>query len=310
VRSAARREPRGWHLLVHQLPPRPLYLRAKVRQRLARAGAIALKSSVYVLPRRAECRASLDAIARDARDGGGEAWVCEATFPDEAAENTLIARFQAAAAERYRSLARRLDGEDGRGPAGVSRVRRRFEEAARVDFFDSPLRAEIERRLEKLRAALRKGRPPRGREGRSAGRTWVTRRGVQIDRMASAWLIRRFVDRAAQFRFGGGGLEGPGRVSDDLSFDVPGGDFSHEEDRCTFETLVRRHDLGADAALRHVAEIVHDVDLKDGKFRRAEAPGVARMVAGIVAGCSDDAERLERGAVFFEDLYRSFAGRP
>jgi hypothetical protein len=292
----------AWYMLVHQLPPKPLYLRAKVRHRLGRAGAVALKNSVYVLPRRAELREELAAIARDAQDGGGEAYLCEASFTDPDVERVVVERFRSQADERYRALGRRLEGL-GPNPSALSRLARRLDEVAKIDFFEAPYGGQIRSRLNDLRSALRR-RTKRGTGGRSrgGGRTWFTRRGVHIDRIASAWLIRRFLDPAARFRFGD--AREPG-VEGEVSFDVPGGDYSHEDDRCTFETLVKRHGI-SDAALRHVAEIVHDVDMKDGKFRRPEAAGVERVVAGIVAGHSADPDRLERGAAFFEDLYRSF----
>jgi len=294
----------AWYMLVHQLPPKPLYLRARVRHRLGRAGAVALKNSVYVLPRRPELRDELAAIARDAQDGGGEAFLCEASFAYPDVERLVVERFRAQADERYRALERRVEGL-GASPSALSRLARRFDDAAKIDFFEAPHGGQIRRRLNDLRSALRRGgQRDAGGPPRCGGRTWFTRRGVHIDRIASAWLIRRFLDPAARFRFGNA-RETAGPRRREVSFDVPGGDYSHEDDRCTFETLVKRHGI-SDAALRHVAEIVHDIDMKDGKFRRAEAPGVERVVAGIVAGHSADSDRLERGAAFFEDLYRSF----
>ena len=132
---------------------------------------------------------------------------------------------------------------------------------------------------------------------------WVTRRGVKVDRIASAWLVRRFVDPAARFRFvdpDGGAARGG-----ELRFDMAGGDFTHEGDRCTFEMLLGS--IGTkDAALSAVAEVVHDIDLKDGKYGRPETAGVRQLVEGIVAGHPGDEDRLERGFALFDDLYASF----
>ena len=139
---------------------------------------------------------------------------------------------------------------------------------------------------------------------RPRGGTWTTRRNPRVDRLSSAWLIRRFVDPAARFRFVD---PSSARRRGELRFDMADADFGHEGDRCTFETLVRRF-VPRDAALRQIAEIVHDVDLKDGKFGREEAPGVARLVDGIAATAADDAERLARGAEVFEALYAAFGG--
>jgi len=135
------------------------------------------------------------------------------------------------------------------------------------------------------------------------GRTWVTRQGVKVDRMASAWLIRRFIDRAARFKFVP--AKGYQRAPADVRFDMYEGEFTHEGDACTFETLLRRFSLD-DPALRQIAEIVHDVDCKDEKFGRAEAAGFALVIDGIARTCKEDEDRLERATPIFEDLYRHF----
>jgi hypothetical protein len=145
-----------------------------------------------------------------------------------------------------------------------------------------------------------------GKSGRLAklrGRVWVTRRGVKVDRIASAWLVRRFVDSAARFRFVD--LEKYSPRSGELRFDMAGGDFTHAGDRCTFETLLAR--IGRkDQGLAALAEVVHDIDLKDGKFARPETAGVRQLVQGIVAGHAEDEDRLTRGFALLDDLYASF----
>jgi len=137
------------------------------------------------------------------------------------------------------------------------------------------------------------------------GLVWVTRAGVHVDRIASAWLVRRFVDPQARFRFvpGKAAAAGPGEVR----FDMAEAEITHEGDRCTFEVLLGRAGLSGDKALAAVAEIVHDIDLKDGKFGRPEADGLRTLVAGLCAATTDDQERLRRGAAIFDDLHRYFA---
>ena len=139
------------------------------------------------------------------------------------------------------------------------------------------------------------------------GRTWVTRQGVKVDRTASAWLIRRFIDADARFKFVP--ARGHEPAPTDLRFDMYEGEFTHEGDACTFETLLTRFSLD-DPALRQIAEIVHDVDLKDDKFGRPEAAGFALVIEGIARTYKDDAERLERSAPIYEDLYRQFGRSP
>jgi len=135
------------------------------------------------------------------------------------------------------------------------------------------------------------------------GRTWVTRQGVHIDRMACAWLIRRFIDPDATFRFVSGQSYKPAR--DELRFDMFEAEFTHDGDRCSFEVLLDRAGID-DPALRQIGEIIHDIDIKDGKFDRPEAAGIAQLAAGIAMAHDDDEARLQRSAVVFEDLLTYF----
>ena len=299
--------PLRWWMLIHQLPPRPLYLRARVRNSLARIGAVALKNSVYVAPRDERSGAFIEAlrgIAAEAVRGGGEAFLCEAQFLDATIDAALIRESRAARDADYEALARSLAGTPD--PPALARARKRFERIEAIDFFQSSGRKR--KRLEDLlgRAEARAGRSAESTKDPLAkwkGRLWATRRGLHIDRIASAWLIRRFLDPKARFRF-----VDPKEPAarGELRFDMPGGDFTHEGDRCTFETLIARARLG-DRALSDVAEIVHDVDLKDGKFARPEAARVERLIHALLLETSRDEERLERGLDLFDRLYRSLA---
>jgi hypothetical protein len=135
------------------------------------------------------------------------------------------------------------------------------------------------------------------------GRVWVTRKGIHVDRIASAWLIRRFIDPDARFKFVP--ARGYRPATHELRFDMFEADFTHEGDRCTFEVLVQRFGL-KDLALGPIAEIVHDIDLKDDKFARADTEGVARVIAGLALAHREDDERLEHGSSLFEHLYHYF----
>jgi hypothetical protein len=141
------------------------------------------------------------------------------------------------------------------------------------------------------------------RSGEFRGKVWVTRRGVQIDRIASAWLIRRFVDPDARFKFVTA-KDYAGRPGE-LRFDMFQAEFTHEGDRCTFEVMLERTGLD-DPALRAIAEIVHDIDLKDGKFGREQTAGIAHVIAGICMGQDDDLARIDRGSAVLDDTYALF----
>jgi hypothetical protein len=308
----------GWLLLIHQLPPRPLYLRAQVRRRLAQVGALPLKNSVYVLPETPACLEDFQWIAQEAAAGGGEASVCRAEFVDGSVAAELRSRFREAAASRFApvktalveqlaALRRRKAGTST--AAAATRVQRMAEEAMRLDFFQSDDGKEVQTLMSATRKLLR---PPAKAGARDAsgrdlkGRVWVTRRDPHIDRLATAWLIRRFVDPAARFRFVDP-AGGPVRAGE-KSFDMIGADFTHEGDRCSFETMCARLNL-KDPALGHLAEIVHDLDLKDGKFGRSDAAGVQRLVDGLSATHSDSNARVTAALPIFDTLFASFGGR-
>jgi hypothetical protein len=137
------------------------------------------------------------------------------------------------------------------------------------------------------------------------GRVWVTRVGVGVDRIASAWLIRRFIDPEATFRFVPS--RGYHSAAHEIRFDMFEAEYTHEGDRCTFEVLLERFGLRRDRALRSIAGIVHDIDCKDARFGHAETAGIAALIRSLSATCVDDADRLDRGGAIFTDLYNAFA---
>lgn len=300
----------SWYLLIHQLPPRPLYLRAKIRHQLFRVGAVPVKKSVYALPQTAECLEDFEWIAQEAVTGGGEATVCRADFVHPQAAEALRARSRELRDGEYQELLEELTRSGAaEAAAAVARARARFHEIRGLDFFDAPKGRLAEKRIVRLEKGGRRmrteKRPRPGVVSRSslAGKVWVTRSGVKVDRIASAWLVRRFLDAKAKFRFEAAPKPHPSR---EISFDAVGADFTHEGDRCTFETLLLRSGI-QDGAVREIAEIVHDIDLKDAKFGRAEAAGVSQILTGLFAATSDDSRRLTEGFSVFDQLYRSFS---
>ena len=303
-----------WLILVHRIPPRPLYLRAKMRQRLADVGAVAVKNSVYLLPHGAEALEDLQWIAQEIVSGGGDAHLFAGDFVDGVASDAAVAQFRDARNADYDALTADAHAamKAARSAAAVpelaaahARLLRRIEEIRGIDFFDAERRAEAEDALAKIDKRLQRDRKEETRMLKAnqelRGKTWVTRPGVKIDRMASAWFIRRFIDPKARFRFADPSVK---RGDGEVRFDMVGGDFTHEDDRCTFETLIGRLGL-PDKGVRAIAEIVHDLDLKDAKFGRAEAAGVRMMLDGLMARTENDEERIERALAVFDDLHEA-----
>ena len=193
--------------------------------------------------------------------------------------------------------------------ADVARLRKRTGEIGAIDFFGAPGRLPAEASIDAVEARLRRAEKasdtPKPKVEKYRGRTWVTRKNVHIDRIASAWLVRRFVDTKAKFEFVAAG-DGYRRKPGEVTFDMFEADFTHVGDACSFETLVDRFGL-RDPGLGSLAEIIHDIDVKDGKFARPEAPGIAAMVAGIALACAEDEARIELGGRMFDallELYR------
>ncbi len=292
--------PREWLFLIHQLPPEPAYFRVKVRRRLQRLGAVALKNSVYILPRQDETLEDFQWLLREIQADGGEATLCRAVLLDGSSDRDVEELFRAECDAAYAEI-ERLAREGDTDPA---RLRERLEEVKRVDFFEAGGRERAERTIAEVET--KSGEIASAGPERIRGATWVTRAGVMVDRMASAWLIRRFIDPQARFRVVAG--RSNQRKAGEVRFDMFQGEYTHEGDRCTFEVLLQRFGLD-DPALHAVAEIVHDIDCKDEKFGRPETVGIAAIMRGIVLAHPGDPERLEQGAAVFEGLYASLSRR-
>ena len=316
-----------WLLLIHQLPAKPAYFRVKIWRRLQSIGAVAVKNAVYALPCNEQTQEDFEWLLREITEGGGEAVVCEARLIDGVSDEEVRALFNRARGEDYDAIAkeaRSIGAEFGDQPppakraeakGQLARLKNRLAQVVAIDFFGADRRppaegllAELEERVAEPAAA---GAPEAvSREIHALqtmrGRTWVTRQGVFVDRIASAWLIRRFIDPEARFKFvpAKGYQPTPG----ELRFDMFEAEFTHQGDRCTFEVLLEQAGLD-DPALRAIAEIVHDIDLKDAKFGRDEAAGIASLIAGIARAHPKDEERLAQGVALFENLYASFRNR-
>ncbi|MEA2163110.1 MAG: hypothetical protein QOK37_1237 [Thermoanaerobaculia bacterium] len=292
---------RRWLLLIHQLPPEPAYLRVRIARRMQRIGAIAIKNTVYVLPDKRSTREDFEWIVNEIREGGGEANLFEARVVAGLADAEIEQLFNAARNDDYDAVAA---SDDARELAGdVARLKKRLADIGVIDFFGASQGPAASARVEAMARRLAGEEYPMDAidDVRSyANRIWVTRSGVHVDRMASAWLIRRFIDPNAEIRFVAARNYRP--RAGEIRFDMIGGEFTHVGNRCTFEVMASRL-VPRDRALRAIGEVVHDIDLKESAFDRPETAGIALLVAGIAMGHSDDQARIERSAAAFEDLY-------
>jgi hypothetical protein len=302
-------------LLLVGVPPQPSSLRVRVWRRLRSLGAVALKRSAYLLPDTPERYEDFQWLAQEIQRAGGDATLIRVQHIENVSEADVIRLFQEPRDHDYRQLVVRyrkvLQSLDQKSASKSVRVQ---EELARlvkdhqrirdIDFFDAPGGAEV-RRLEEA-IAMRTRRPESvHREARSTldltklrGRRWVTRPRPHIDRIASAWLIKRFIDTEAEFVFAPP-AEFP---KDAIPFDAPGAELSHQGEDCTFETLIKRARL-RDRRLIRLAEVVHEADLRDGKYPHEEARGIDVAVRALLATSSDDHQVLAQGVALFEGLY-------
>jgi hypothetical protein len=315
---------RRWLLFVHQLPATPSNLRVQTWRRLQQFGAIPRKQSVYVLPDTPNTREDLEWLTTQVKAAGGDAELFIGGPSDTWSDDALVEEFRQSRQEAYAALAKdieralqRIGGKRhprGRRAPSLNRMldgfRQRLAAIERIDFFGSAGRD----RVAQLVSAFEKrvSDRPDDRDARPApadataknyqSRLWVTRPRPGVDRMASAWLIRRFIDPQARFGFA---ADRQGLPDGSVPFDMFGVEFTHHADNCTFETLCSTFGIH-DEAVNRVAAIVHDLDLKDEKFGAAEASTVAAMIDGLQLANSNDETLLESGMTLFDSLYRAF----
>ena len=311
-----------WLVLMVSLPPHPSSLRVRVWRKLRALGAVPLRKSVYLLPPTPDNFERFQWLSQEVQKDGGEATFLSVDNIENMKRSEVIRLFQQlrdqdyrVLVERYRKMARGLDRKTPphstkRRNEELARLTRELERLREIDFFDAPgyheakrLQETIEMRLHPRQAASATGAdlPMDSLKGRR----WVTRPRPHVDRIGSAWLIKRFIDPEAEFVFAPSKEFPP----DAIPFDAAGVEFGHQGEDCTFETLVRR--LGQrDRRLTHLAEIVHEVDLRDQKFPRDEARGVDLAIRGLLATFKDDQEVLVHGMILFDGLYAALSDRP
>ena len=300
-------------LLLVGVPPSPSSLRVRVWRRLRALGAVPLKRSAYLLPDTPERYEDFQWLAQEVQREGGDATLVRVHQIENMSEADVLAIFHAPRVQDYRQLAVRyrklLQSLDKKRPSPrvqeeLARLTKDHQRIRDVDFFDAPGGAEV-RRLEEA-IAMRTRRPEAASRApkptldltKLRGRRWVTRPRPHVDRIASAWLIKRFIDPEATFVF----ADPADFPADAIPFDAPNVELTHQGEDCTFETLIKRAEL-RDRRLARLAEIVHEADLRDGKYAHEEARGIDATIRALLAATPDDDRALENGMTLFEGLY-------
>jgi len=322
-------DPQRWILLIHQLPPRPTNLRVRIWRKLQKLGAVAIKNSVYVLPANEKTNEDFQWLKQEIESAGGEVAVFRADSVEGTTDTEIISAFRKARDDEFAQIAAGLDGlagsireqtrakhlSAGRLAAHETELDRLHAELERVianDFFEAKGRVAALNAYQRCQETIRASQAPVDNPRKSSaksdtlatrdyqGRRWMTRRNIHIDRLASAWLIKQFVDKRPRFYFVAEGET----VKDAIPFDMFGAEFTHHGEDCTFETMIKRFGLSDVKGLRELGEIVHDVDLKDDKFQRLEASGLNAIINGLSETFPDDRKRLQQANVIFNSLFR------
>lgn len=299
-----------WLLLTFSLPAKRASQRVEVWRKLQRYGAVPLGNSGYLLPNSPANQERFEWLATAIRKYAGEASVVKVQSIDNLSSPQLVGRFAETRAREYQVLIRDLQklcsvAPQKRASGRISRLRARFREIVEIDFFDSPLQKRVEELLARADTSPSTvAKAPKVHLREYTGRVWVTRPRPGIDRSASAWLIRRFIDRKARFAFAA--EEHVPQVA--VPFDMFHGGFGHRGEDCTFETLQKAFRI-RDRKVGVIAQMIHDADLLDEKFGRKEGFGVDAVLDGWAKQGIPDRELLERGIQLIDALSHSALGK-
>lgn len=296
-----------WLLLVFTLPASKASERVQIWRKLQKIGSIPFRNAGYMLPNTTEHLERFEWLATAIRGFKGDASILQIQSVDDLPVGKIKEQFREARAGDYAALLEEVGKlkPSGAGKTSQSgRWRKRFEEIALIDFFQSPLRATVEEAIAKVErgdAKTREHMPSKVSKADYQKRTWLTRPRPGIDRVSSAWLISHFIDPKAKFVFGSKSTAHPKAVPFDM---FEGTGFGHQGDRCTFETLCHSFNL-TDKKVLLIGQAIHDADLEDDKYGRTEGHTLNRILQGWAAKEIPDGELLRRGIDLIDGLYNA-----
>jgi hypothetical protein len=269
-------------------------------------GAVQIKTSTYLLPDEAAQYEQFQWLAQQIRDYGGDSTLVRAQEIEGLSREKVVAMFNDARAKDYAGVQKslqkfiarpkKMDAEEA--AAELERLTWQFREIRQVDFFDSARGHDIAMLLRRAEGPKRSRQLETMDAKQYQGKTWLTRPRPEIDRVGSAWLISKFIDRKARFVFAPRADAMPNAIP----FDILDVEFSHHGNNCTFETLTKRFAI-SDKAVGKIGEMIHDADLDDARFQRVEAVGIDRVLKGWAKEGLADEEILRRGFQCFDALY-------
>src|SRR5215470_4942750 len=287
----------AWLLLLVRLPATHSAERVAIWRKLKKSGAIQIQTSTYILPDDPPRHETFQWLTQHIRDTGGDATLVRVREIEGLSNERLIELFNAARAKEYallREMLRPLMAKAGRTSnfdGRFDRIRKQFREIRETDFFHSPKAKDLGMVLQKLEETQPRSKTQPKLERRDfRDKIWLTRPRPEIDRVGSAWLIRKFIDPKAKFVFD----DTPAARPEAIPYDMLDVEFSHHGDFCTFETLIERFQIG-DRTAHRLAEFIHDADLEDDKFQRTECIGIDRVLKGWTKQGLADKEILRRG---------------
>jgi hypothetical protein len=296
----------SWLLLLFSLPTNRNTERVAVWRRLKKMGSVQIKTSTYLLPDEPAQYEQFQWLAQQIRDYGGDSTLVRAQEIEGLTKENVVAMFNDVRAKDYGQLRRtlqsfiarrkKMDAEEA--VSELERLTRQFREIRAVDFFDSPRGHDVAMLLRRAEGPKRSRQLETLDVKQYQGKTWLTRPRPEIDRVGSAWLIGRFIDRKPKFVF----APTTDAIPDAIPFDMLDAEFSHHGNYCTFETLIRRFTI-SDKSLAKIGEMIHDADLDDARFQRVEAVGIDRVLKGWAKQGLSDQEILRRGFECFDALY-------
>jgi hypothetical protein len=296
----------SWLLLLFSLPTNRNTERVAVWRRLKKMGAVQIKTSTYLLPDEPAQYEQFQWLAQQIRDYGGDSTLVRAQEIEGLTKEKVIAMFNDARAKDYGELRKSLQGfitrrkkmDAEESAPELKRLTRQFREIRAIDFFDSARGHDIAMLLRRAEGPKRSRQLETLDVKQYQGKTWLTRPRPEIDRVGSAWLISKFIDREPKFVFASSADAFPNAIP----FDMLDAEFSHHGNCCTFETLIRRFAI-SDKSLAKIGEMIHDADLDDARFQRVEAVGIDRVLKGWAKQELSDQEILRRGFECFDALY-------